>query len=234
MTHSYDETRLIHTPRHDSLILCEISLIHTWISRCTSRRSATYCNTLQHTVTHCNTLQHTATHCNTLQHTPGSQDAPQDALGEEEPHLSNRDDSSVQSPGRYPVCFQGGVCKRTEFLKFFYPLHENPPSLSSTHPSTHSPIQRLTDRLQDHSCYIICVAVCCSVLQCVAVCCSVLQGVAGCCSVLQCVAVCCSVLQRAAGRHPYTQHPPTQTSIQTATALHTPFLSITPLSFTSS
>ena len=32
-------------------------------------RSATHCNTLQHTATHCNTLQHTATHCNTLQHT---------------------------------------------------------------------------------------------------------------------------------------------------------------------
>ena len=40
-----------------------------------------------------------------------------------------------------------------------------------------------------------CVVVCCSVLQCVAVCCSMLQCVAGCCSVLQCVAVCCSVLQ---------------------------------------
>ena len=42
---------------------------------------------------------------------------------------------------------------------------------------------------------LICVAVCCSVLQCVAVCCSVLQRVAVCCSVLQCVAVCCSILQ---------------------------------------
>jgi len=65
---------------------------------------------------------------------------------------------------------------------------------------------------------LLCVAVCCSVLQCVAVCCSVyesplhppascahskiwvmccsvLQCVAVCCSVLQCVAVCCSVLQ---------------------------------------
>ena len=42
---------------------------------------------------------------------------------------------------------------------------------------------------------VVCVAVCCSVLQCVAVCCSVLQCVAVCCSVLQCIAVCCSVLQ---------------------------------------
>jgi len=56
---------------------------------------------------------------------------------------------------------------------------------------------------------VVCVAVCCSVLQCVAVCCSVLQrvqtckcvadmhecGRGSCCSVLQCDAVCCSVLQ---------------------------------------
>jgi len=34
---------------------------------------------------------------------------------------------------------------------------------------------------------LLCVALCCSVLQCVAVCCSVLQCVAVCCSVLQCV-----------------------------------------------
>ena len=40
---------------------------------------------------------------------------------------------------------------------------------------------------------LLCVAVCCSVLQCVAVYCSVLQCVAVCCSVLQCVAVCCSM-----------------------------------------
>jgi len=38
------------------------------------------------------------------------------------------------------------------------------------------------------------------VLLCVAVCCSVLQRVAVCCSVLQCVAVCCSVLQSFMGR----------------------------------
>ena len=44
-------------------------------------------------------------------------------------------------------------------------------------------------------CSVMCVAVCCSVLQCVAVCRSVSQCVAVCCSVLQCVAVCCSVLQ---------------------------------------
>jgi len=42
---------------------------------------------------------------------------------------------------------------------------------------------------------VVCVAVCCSVLQCVAACCSVVQCVAVWCSVLQCVAVCCSVLQ---------------------------------------
>ena len=34
---------------------------------------------------------------------------------------------------------------------------------------------------------MMCIFVCCSVLQCVAVCCSVLQCVAVCCSVLQCV-----------------------------------------------
>ena len=34
---------------------------------------------------------------------------------------------------------------------------------------------------------VLCVAVCCSVLQCVAVCCSVLQCVAVCCRLLQCV-----------------------------------------------
>ena len=42
---------------------------------------------------------------------------------------------------------------------------------------------------------VVCVAVCCSVLQCVAVCCSVLQCGTVCCSMVQCVAVCCSVLQ---------------------------------------
>ena len=42
---------------------------------------------------------------------------------------------------------------------------------------------------------LLCVAVCCRVLQCVAVCCSEMQGVPVCCSVLQCVAVCCGVLQ---------------------------------------
>ena len=42
---------------------------------------------------------------------------------------------------------------------------------------------------------VLCVAVCCSMLQYVAVCCSMLQYVAVCCSMLQYVAVCCSVLQ---------------------------------------
>jgi len=42
---------------------------------------------------------------------------------------------------------------------------------------------------------LLCVAVCCSVLQYVAACCSVLQCVAVCCSVLQRVEACCSVLQ---------------------------------------
>jgi len=41
---------------------------------------------------------------------------------------------------------------------------------------------------------VLCIAVCCSVLQCVAVCCSVLQCVAVCYSVLQCLTVCCSVV----------------------------------------
>ena len=39
----------------------------------------------------------------------------------------------------------------------------------------------------------------CGVMQCVAVCCGVLQYVAMCCSVLQCVALCCSVLQCVVG-----------------------------------
>jgi len=42
------------------------------------------------------------------------------------------------------------------------------------------------------------VAVCCSLLLCVAVCCCVLQSVAVCCSLLLCVAVCCCVLQSVA------------------------------------
>jgi len=42
---------------------------------------------------------------------------------------------------------------------------------------------------------LLCVAVCCSVLQCVAVCCSVVQCVAVCYRVLQCVTVRCSALQ---------------------------------------
>jgi len=53
----------------------------SWISECLQQRrerfvirprveaprTATHCNTLQHTTTHYNTLQHTAVHCNTLQ-----------------------------------------------------------------------------------------------------------------------------------------------------------------------
>ena len=33
------------------------------------QRTATHCNTLQHTATHCNTLQHSATHNDTQRHT---------------------------------------------------------------------------------------------------------------------------------------------------------------------
>ena len=47
--------------------------------------------------------------------------------------------------------------------------------------------------------FLLCVAVCCSVLRCGAVCCSVVQCVAVCCSVSQCVAVCCSMLQCVTG-----------------------------------
>ena len=39
---------------------------------------------------------------------------------------------------------------------------------------------------------LVCVAVCCNVLQCVTTCCNVLQHVVVCCSVLQRVAVCCT------------------------------------------
>ena len=43
---------------------------------------------------------------------------------------------------------------------------------------------------------LVCVAVCCNMLQCVEVCCSVLQQcVAACCRVLQCAVVRCRVLQ---------------------------------------
>jgi len=42
---------------------------------------------------------------------------------------------------------------------------------------------------------LLCVAVCCSVLQCVAVCCSVLQCVAVCCSDVECPALSSSLLQ---------------------------------------
>jgi len=45
---------------------------HTWVSSYRYLlfiKTATHCNTLQHTAAHCNTLQHTAAHCNTLQHT---------------------------------------------------------------------------------------------------------------------------------------------------------------------
>jgi len=35
----------------------------------TATRSATYCNTLQHTASHYNTMQHPTSHCSTLQHT---------------------------------------------------------------------------------------------------------------------------------------------------------------------
>jgi len=51
------------------------------------------------------------------------------------------------------------------------------------------------DAMRWSVCLLLCLAVCCSVLQCVAVCCNVLQCVALCCTVLHCVAACCSVLQ---------------------------------------
>jgi len=58
---------LQHTATH-----CNIHT-NTTTNRCAQqtkwvRRTAIYCNILQHTATHCNTLQHTATHCNTLRH----------------------------------------------------------------------------------------------------------------------------------------------------------------------
>ena len=65
---------LQHTATHCN----KIRFTHRWDLACcvcppwvisSSLRTATHCNTLQHTATHCNTLQHTATHCNTLQHT---------------------------------------------------------------------------------------------------------------------------------------------------------------------
>jgi len=42
------------------------SATHFWI--CTGM-TTTHCNTMQHTAPYCNILQHTATHCNTLQYT---------------------------------------------------------------------------------------------------------------------------------------------------------------------
>ena len=76
--------------------------------------------------------------------------------------------------------------------------------------------------LQCLQCVCSAFAVCCSVLRCVAVrsitctythkcvmcvavCCSMLQCVAACCSVLQCITVCCSVLQCVACVSPCTQ-----------------------------
>jgi len=64
----------------------------------------------------------------------------------------------------------------------------------------------MSQSVDDGGIQVVCVAVCCSVLQCVAVFCSMLQSVGDSgmqilvyCSVWQCVAVCCSVMQCAAG-----------------------------------
>jgi len=150
-----------------------------------------------------NTLQHTATHCNTPQNT----------------NLSRTHTQAAQPPAP-PVGWEGEwvsvgetaaaqAARRALFVRavqLYRQLVEQPNY----------------DKDAVWLWQVLCVAVCCSVLQCVAVCCSVLQCVAVqlyrqlveqskydkdavwlwqvlcvavCCCVLQCVAVCCSVLQ---------------------------------------
>ena len=129
------------------------------------------------TATHCSTLQHTAAHCSTLQHTAA--------------HCSTLQHTAAQ---------------------FNTPPHTSTHCNTLTQLSVAGCCSQLATQLTIAIDYradfreILCVSVCCSVLQCVTVCCSVLQCVAVCCSVLPidyradfreilCVAVCCIVLQ---------------------------------------
>jgi len=64
-----------HTLRHLRQPWCVVTCASD--SECYNIRTATHCNTLQHTATHCNTLQHTATHRSTLQHITAHRNTPQ-------------------------------------------------------------------------------------------------------------------------------------------------------------
>jgi len=57
----------VHTTGKSHLFLLYILVSsHVLVQALWHCKTATHCNTLQHTATHCDTLRHTATHCNTL------------------------------------------------------------------------------------------------------------------------------------------------------------------------
>ena len=131
--------------------------------------TATHCNALQRTATHCNALQRTATHCNTtatqLQHNCNAlqRNVHKDFCGDQGPSDN----------------FAGAHCCSEHAVRCLDARH-------------------LCLALHAVSCMVQCVAACCSVLQCVSLDAHRLRCllcVAVCCSVLQCVAACCGVLQ---------------------------------------
>jgi len=118
---------------------------------------------------HCNTLQHAATHCNNTLQLRTATARNNDRLQ----HTATRF-KTLQQDTATPVAINS---THIELLKGI------PHSLNTR---AKTPVS---------SPWLMCVAMCCSMMQIVALCCSVLQCVAVCCSVMQCVAVCCSVLQ---------------------------------------
>ena len=146
---------------------------------------ATHCNTLQLIATPCNTLQHTATHCNTLPYQWGR------ALyaAEKSPLQKNTRQNMPTCCRCVAVCCSGKSRKITTHcntlysrkarintplltgLKFilFCWLFENKKKVSVLLIYFFTESDCSGEFLE-----LLCVAVCCSVLQCVAVCCSVL------------------------------------------------------------
>jgi len=173
-------------------------------------RTATHCNTPQHTRTHCNTLQHTATqncqtqwpppsrvshtatHCNTLQQTVT--------------HCNTLEHTATRCKTKQRrIVKHSCLCQVEGFLPtHFIRMRGVTPSQVCCSVLQCVAAHFMYVCCDSFICVLRCVAVCSSVLQCaacmcgvtlhmrVAVSCSVLQCVAVCCSELQCVAVCCN------------------------------------------
>jgi len=171
-------------------------------------RTATHCNTLQHTAGHCNTLQHTATHCNTP--TDSSNKKRRRALQHTATHCNTlqhtathcntlQDDATHCNTLQYIATHLLIAGRSADVLLLAFRAYACAcPSCVFGAGSVRLSCSLSTERIA--ACMLQCVAVCCSVLQ---VCATELKFeyrkncclyVVMCCSALQCVAVCCSVL----------------------------------------